>query len=187
VTGFATAAGAFREGAEGYTRALLDLLGDQDPIEVQSAQIPVLHRLVEGIRPELLSRPEAEGRWSIVEVVQHLADTEVVYAYRVRMVLSHDTPEIQPFDQELWARRLRYRERTLAESIEQLTSLRIVNLSLYLSLTPEELARCGVHPERGAESVWQMIRLAAAHDLAHRRQIERIRSAIGLEAAPHPG
>jgi len=176
---FSNPAGSARAAADEYTRALLEVLGDRDPLTVQSELRTAIERAVVGIPDEKLRMPEMPGKWSIIEVIQHLADTEVVYGYRMRMILAHDTPAIEGYDQDAWARELRYRDTQLNDALEQVRVLRGLNLRLLRGLTPEQWERYGVHSERGPESVRRIAQLVAAHDLVHRRQIERIKNAVG--------
>src|SRR5690606_29240641 len=111
--------------------------------------------------------------------VQHLADTELVYGYRLRNVLAADEPEIAAYDQDAWCDRLRYNDEDLADALDELDVLRRRNLRLLERLRADEWERGGQHEERGRESVRQMVRLLAAHDLAHLGQIERAKRAIG--------
>lgn len=175
---FSNPAGRAREAAAGYVRALLDVLGDRDPFAVQAELLPALASLLDGLDDATLRKPEKPGKWSIIEVVQHLADSEVVYAWRHRMMLSAPEPEIQGFDQDAWARELRYRDADLDEALDQLRVLRRANLRLLRSLDDARLRRFGRHAERGEESVDRTMRLTAAHDLVHRAQIARIRRAV---------
>jgi hypothetical protein len=170
-----------------YVRALLDLLGDRDPLEVQESLLDELRARLAEVDDATLRRPEREGKWSVIEVVQHLADTEIVYGYRLRMALSHDTPEIQGYDQDRWADRLRYAEQSLEDALEQLRVLRAGRLRLIRSLTPHEMRRYGIHAERGPESVDLSSRLLAAHDLLHLKQIDRILAAHAGGPAPASG
>jgi hypothetical protein len=94
------------------------------------------------------------------------------------MVLAHDRPTIIGYDQDRWADRLRYREVDVREALEQFTVLRRRNMRLWQELSPADLARAGVHNERGEESLAHMRKLYAAHDLLHLRQLERIRKAV---------
>ena len=143
------------------------------------AELPdALERAVAGLSDAQLRRPEKTGKWSIIEVVQHLADSEIVYGYRIRLILAAETPEIVGYDQDAWARRLRYVNTSLPDALAQVRILRSRGLDLLRSLTPEEWDRAGMHTERGRESVRHITRLLAAHDLVHLRQIERIKSAI---------
>jgi hypothetical protein len=176
---FSNPAGAATAGAAAYVRALLELLGDRDPVAVLERLPEDLAAAVAGLDDAALRRPEREGKWSVVEVVQHLADSEIVYGYRARLIVAEDRPAIPGYDQDAWARRLRYRQVALADALEQLGVLRRANLRWLATLGPEERRRAGVHAERGVESVEQIVRLLAAHDLVHLRQIARIRRALG--------
>ncbi len=176
---FSNPAGAAKEAAERYTRALLDLLGDRDPIAVQSELSASLERAVAGLSDAQLRQPEKPGKWSVIEVVQHLADSEIVYGYRIRMILAGDTPAIEGYNQDAWAQRLRYAEASLPDALAQIRILRGRSLHLLRGLRPDEWERAGMHSERGRESVRHITKLLAAHDLVHLRQIQRIKSAIG--------
>lgn len=107
-------------------------------------------------------------------VLEHLADSELVWGYRLRKVLAEDRPELTGFDQDLWADRLGYDSADSEAALSMFAALRSANLRL-LSRAPQgDLDRVGIHDERGEESVEHMIRLYAGHDLVHRRQLERI-------------
>jgi hypothetical protein len=166
------------EQGRAYTAAILDLLGTDDPIDVLRATPDALNRAIGGLTERQLSQPEATGKWSIRQVVRHLADSDLVWGYRVRMVLAHDRPAITGYDQDLWADRLHYDQAPLEMSLEEFRVLRRSNLRLISAASPLDLQRVGVHAERGEESVAHMIRLYAGHDLLHLRQIERIRAAV---------
>jgi DinB family protein len=170
----ANPAGSAGATAAGYVRALLDLLGPQDPLAVAGELLPCLERRMAGLDQTRLRRPEAPGKWSVIEVIQHLADAEMVMSFRIRMALTEDQPPLQGYDQDRWVSVLRYADVPLDVALSQLRGLRGGNLHLWRTLTPEERERAGVHSERGLESVDLMIRLMAGHDLVHRRQIDRI-------------
>lgn len=166
-------------GALAYTTSLLTLLGDRDPVETLRSLVPALRAATDGLTDEHLRTPEAPGKWSVLQIVQHLADTELVYGYRLRNVLAADEPEIAAYDQDAWCDRLRYNDEDLADALDELDVLRRRNLRLLERLRADEWERGGQHEERGRESVRQMVRLLAAHDLAHLGQIERAKRAIG--------
>jgi len=175
---FSNPSGA-RNAAARYLQSLLDVLGDRDPIEVQSLLAVSIERATAGLSLAQLRQPEKPGKWSVIEVVQHLADSEIVYGYRIRMILASDTPDIQAYDQDAWAQRLRYAEASLPDALTQIRVLRGRSLELLRGLQPDEWARAGMHSERGRESVRHITKLQAAHDLVHLRQIARIKSVIG--------
>ena len=161
-----------------YVAALLGLIGNDDPVRILGQTPAALERFLAPLSPEIVTRPEAPGKWSIGAVVQHLADSELVGGVRLRMVLSHDGPVITAYDQDLWANRLHYMDADVEEALERFTVLRRTNLRLWKDLSPADLARVGRHAERGEESLEHMRRLYAAHDLLHLNQIERIRKSL---------
>jgi DinB superfamily len=179
---FANPAGDAASAAAAYVQALLQLLADRDPLDVMAEQIAWLARRTADLDDAVLRRPEAPGRWSAIEVIQHLADSDVVAAWRTRQMLTVDRPPIQGYDQDAWARTLDYAHMPLELAMEQLRGVRTANLRLWRSLTPGQRARVGIHSERGPESIDLLLRLMGGHDLVHRRQIERVLNAAGASA-----
>jgi hypothetical protein len=171
---------ASRSAEEGaaYTTAVLGLLGTRDPLEVLAETAPGLARAGRGLTAAQLAEPEAPGKWSVRHVLQHMADSELVWGFRLRMVLAHDRPPLTGYDQDLWAERLRYDEASAGQALQEFTVMRTANLALLARVQPADLKRVGVHAERGEESVDHMMRLYAGHDLLHLQQIERIRRAV---------
>jgi uncharacterized damage-inducible protein DinB len=175
---FTNPASAASEEAARYIERLLGLLGDRDPFEVQNELVERLRELVAGLDESALRQPEAPGKWSILEVIGHLADTEVVYRYRMRMSVAQPGSAIPDYDQDLWAAGLRYNDGDLESALREIEALRAANLAWLKGLSEEEMGRAGIHQERGSESVRQIVALLGAHDLVHRNQIQRIKSAL---------
>jgi hypothetical protein len=161
-----------------YVAGLLNLLGDHEPVAVLRETPAVIERFLDTIPAQIAARPEAPGKWSIGEVIQHLADSELVGGFRLRMILAHDRPLLIGYDQDLWASRLRYRDVQVREAFDQFAAVRRANVRIWQNLTPEDLVRVGLHAERGQESLEHLRRLYAAHDLLHRQQLERIRASL---------
>jgi hypothetical protein len=161
-----------------YVAALLELVGSQDPLDVLRETPSALIHGIEGLLPTQLSQPEQPGKWSIAQVLQHLADSELVGAWRFRLVLAQDRPPLTGYDQDLWAERLHYEEADPVDALEQFTVLRQANVRLLERLSPAELTRVGIHSERGDESLGHLRMLYAGHDLLHLRQIDRVRRAV---------
>jgi hypothetical protein len=161
-----------------YVSGLFEALGDRDPMTVLRATPGELQAATIGLGEAQLRTPEAAGKWSVIEVAQHFADSELVGSFRYRMILAHDRPELPGYDQDAWVDRLGYRNVKLADAIRDFTVLREANLRLFATLSPGDLERVMVHSERGEESVAFMLRLYAGHDVVHLRQIARIRRAI---------
>jgi hypothetical protein len=118
------------------------------------------------------------GKWSIAQVVRHLADAEIVWAWRLRLILAQDRPELTGYDQDRWSARLGYERADAGESLELFSTVRRSNVRLLERATAADLKRVGVHSERGEESLEHLRRLYAGHDLLHLRQIERVRRAV---------
>jgi hypothetical protein len=161
-----------------YVSAVLDLLGDRDPMSVLRETPVVLRGVVANEPPSLLREPESPGKWSVAQVLQHFADGEMVWAWRLRLILAQDRPTLTGYDQDLWAARLRYDLANPPESLEEFSVIRRANLRVLERATPADFTRVGLHSERGEESLGHLCRLYAGHDLLHRRQIERILAAV---------
>ena len=159
-----------------YAPAVLGLIGDRVALDVLRATPGEAARVMATLSPEKLMTAESEGKWSIAQVLRHLADSDVVWGWRMRLILAQDRPTITGFDQDLWAQRLDYAHADPSESLETFAVLRRDNLRLIERATPEDLQRVGVHSERGEESVGYLVRLFAGHDLMHLNQIERIKT-----------
>jgi hypothetical protein len=166
------------EETRAYVSAVLGLLDSRDPLSVLRGTPAALRAAVDGLTDQQLAKPEADGKWSMCQVAQHLADSELVWGWRLRMVLAQDRPQITGYDQDRWAERLHYRDADVTTALDEFAVLRNANLRLLGRATPADLARVGVHAERGEESVAQMMRLYAGHDILHLRQLERIRNAV---------
>jgi DinB superfamily len=179
---FTNPASSWPEDTARYVDALLGLLGDNDPVAVLRETAAAVRRILDRVPADIAGRPEAPGKWSMREVVQHLADSDLVGGFRLRMVLAHDRPVLTGYDQDLCASRLGYRDADVRQAFDQFAALRAANVRLWERLTPADLARVGLHAERGEESVEHMRRLYAAHDLLHIRQLERIRAALTPES-----
>jgi uncharacterized damage-inducible protein DinB len=179
---FTNASSGSIDQARDYTAAILDLLGTRDPIEVLGRTADGIRSAVAGVSDAQLSQPEAPGKWSMRQLVQHLADSDLVWGYRVRLVLAQHRPTLTGYDQDLWSERLHYDRLPVDEALDRFAALRRSNLRLLSELSSDDLQRVGVHTERGEESVAHMIRMYAGHDLLHLRQLERIRQAVQQKA-----
>lgn len=164
---------------EAYRQELLDLLADRQPLEVLAHTPRNIEERLRGIDESALAKRPSETAWSVKEILGHLGDSEWVYGYRMRVMLSHDAPEIAGYDQDVMVTGMAHNDRPLSMLLEELRRLRGLNLDLYLRTRGPAWERYGLHSERGVESVGLSIELLAGHDLRHFDQIERTLNAVG--------
>jgi hypothetical protein len=150
-------------------------LGSNDALETIGKTPARLASLLATMGEERVSEAPAPGKWSPREIVAHLVDCELVFAFRLRQTLAEDNPTIQPFDQEKWA--ATYGAYDAAAALDAFSALRRWNLALVRSLKPEAFERKVTHPERGEMTFQNVIETMGGHDLNHLGQLERIASA----------
>jgi|SRR5579864_2733538 len=147
-------------------------LGNRDALEAIAATPRELQSLVDALGPERVEQPPAAGKWSAREVLCHLADSEIVFAFRLRQTLAEEHHVIQPFDQDFWASN--YGTCSTDEALAVFSAVRRWNLALIRRVVPQALSRVVTHPERGEMTFKTLIETMAGHSLGHLRQIERI-------------
>ena len=161
-----------KETPKQYIKRILGNLGGQHPLRVQGATPQKIKRLIRRLTPAEMRRRPAKGKWSIAEILAHLADTELVGGYRMRTILSKSGTPIQAFDQDDWARDGQYARRDPRHSLAVFKTLREANLRLLKSLSPKKWSNYGNHAERGKETIRRVVEMFAGHDLNHLKQIE---------------
>ena len=164
------------EAPQQYRRRILSYVGERNTLAIQQATPAKLARLIRGVSRTRLFRRPAPKKWSIAEIMAHLADTEMVCGFRYRMMLSYSGGPIQAIDQDRWAEHGSYHKADPRRSLALFKVLRAGNLSLLRSLKPSLWKRYGVHSERGKETLERHVGMMAGHDLNHLGQIERIRT-----------
>jgi hypothetical protein len=168
-----------KEAPQEYVQRILAYLGGQDPLSIQVRTPKELERLIKGASSSRLHERPAPGKWSIAEILAHLADTEIVASWRIRAILGAPGTPLQAFDQDTWVTAGHYERRDPRKSLELFRVLREVNVELFKTLTPEQWKHYGMHAERGVETVEHMVRLFAGHDLNHTHQVEQILASNG--------
>jgi DinB superfamily len=163
-----------QETVQEYTQRLLSYGEGKDPLRLQQAAPGKLASLIKGKTRKQLARRPAPDKWSIAEILAHLADAELAIAWRIRQVLSNNAIPIQAYDQDLWAKTFNYSRRDPRQSLVNFRTLREANLALLRSVPRKLWDNYGIHQERGNESVSHIMRMVAGHDLNHLRQVEGI-------------
>ena len=99
-------------------------LEHRDPLAVGAATPARIFSLIRGLTPRQLARPRAPGKWSIQEIISHLADTEMVMGCRARWIAFEDHPTLVPLDQAKWAADQAREGEPLADTIGRFRLLR---------------------------------------------------------------
>lgn len=167
------------ETIEDYKNRIQSYVAGSDPLILQQEMPGKLKSLLATIAPGKLDVKPAAGKWSIREIVAHLADDELVGAYRIRLILSSPGTDIQAFDQAQWAITGNYAMTDINASVALFTLLRQSNLELFKILSPEQWKLYGIHGERGIETIEDIMVYYAGHDINHLKQIEAI---LAMEA-----
>jgi hypothetical protein len=158
-----------------YTQRILGYVEEKDPLKVQHSTARELKRLTRGLNKNELSKRPAPGKWSIAEILAHLADTELVAGWRLRLILGSNGTPIVAFDQDAWASTLHYEKADPEWSIKAFQAIREHNLRMLKSIPKPLWDNYGMHSERGKETVAHIVRMFAGHDTNHLQQIEGIR------------
>lgn len=159
---------------QAYIARMFSFVGDDDPMTILTDTPQRLSGLVATTEAAQRTRRPEPARWSINEIVAHMADAELVLGYRLRMILASNGTQIQAFDQDMWASTFRYEACDAAESAHLLAAYRFGTLRVLGLVDKTLFDNHGMHVERGRESVRHILKFMAGHDRNHLAQIERI-------------
>ena len=152
-------------------------VGTRDPNDVIASTAGELRRFADRIGAARITTPRAPGKWSARDILCHLADTEIVFAFRLRQALAEDHHVIQPYNQERWAPP--YASLDADAAIATFAAVRSWNLALLNGVTPQQAAKPVTHPERGDMTFSVIVETMAGHDLNHLTQLQNIAMADG--------
>jgi hypothetical protein len=153
-------------------------LGGDDPVEAMAEAPDRLRRAIRGLTEKQLARRPAPGKWSIKEILAHLADGEVILGSRYRFIAAHDRPPIPAYDGDLFAAKLGPLNARGADLVDDFAMVRAANIGLLERLPVGAWDRVGLHEERGDESIRKLIHTYAGHDRHHIAQVETIRTGL---------
>jgi len=162
-----------------YRKDLFDLVGDDDPAEVQAATPALVRERVMRASDAgvLRERPEP-NEWSVLGLVGHLLDGEIFASTRYRWLLGHDRPALEGYDQDLVADASAHDDADPDVLLDAWEGLRRANLALWARSTPDQRLREGVHLERGPSTYEVLFREIAGHDRFHLAQMDRALAAV---------
>ena len=150
------------------------ILGKRDPLRVAASTPAKIEALIRGVSARELGKRPQPGKWSIAEIIRHLAETEMVMCCRARWIAFEDNSTLVPFDQDKWASGWAREKESAPESLERLRVLRRSQIKMFKSVPRKDFKRTGYHPERGVVSLREQLETLAGHDLNHLGQIERL-------------
>jgi hypothetical protein len=162
----------------GYQRELLALLGTSDPLEVMGATAAAFGNRTAELAAEVVERRPAPREWSVAELLGHLWDAEIAYAFRARAILAQDEPPLIGYDQDAWATLARP---PFGELLAAFGALRTANLALARGTPEAQWGRLGIHEERGPTSFRLLTETIAGHDRAHLLQLDRTIAAVAQD------
>ena len=145
-------------------------LGRENPIQILETTPTKLSALISTMSPPVVMQPRAPGKWSIRHILCHLADTESVFAYRLRQTIAEDHHVIQPYDQDKFA--VGYESVSPQEALDAFTAFRNWNLALIKNVKPETMKKPVTHPERGTMTFATIVETMAGHDMNHLKQVQ---------------
>lgn len=147
-------------------------LGTLDPLQVIESTPATLARLIDGVDEARLTRPPALGKWSVRDILSHLADAEIPFAFRLRQTVAEAHHVMQPWDQELWA--LHYGTVSAHDALSMFTALRLSDVQFVRAVGHSAMEKVVTHPERGQMTFRTIVETMGGHDINHIRQIEKL-------------
>ncbi len=134
-------------------------------------------KALEGVTDEDWDKREAEGEWTVREIVHHLADSEMNAASRIRMVVADQDPQIRNYDQNAWTAKFSFPDRPLDISMIAFKAARETTVPVLAILTEDDWQRAGTHSEFGPMTAETWLEWYGPHAHDHADQIRRARRA----------
>jgi uncharacterized damage-inducible protein DinB len=148
-----------------------EVLGGRDAQAVIASTPVRLVRVLEGVTVEQAEVRPAVGKWNLREVMAHLADCEIAWSWRLRVAYEKERAEMQPFDQDPWAKM--YGQYSLEMAMATFYALRAWNVAFVAGLSEADKEKMYTHPEMGERRLWTLVEIMAGHDLHHLKTLEQ--------------
>ena len=150
------------------------LLEGRDPAEVLRETSGKLNALLSKLTPEQIGTRPGPHKWSLRELLCHLTDCEIAWAWRWRQVYGGDSPALEAIEQDPWARACDGVKYTTGTALATWSALRTGNLALVETFSDADKQRPAHHPEIGNLTLWTLVQVAAGHDLHHLALLEKL-------------
>lgn len=161
------------ESFEQYIARILSYSEGKDPVKMLGMTPQKIALRLKRVSPKKLKQSPAPGKWSVLEIIAHLADTELALGYRLRKIAEEDGIILQGFDQDVWARNGAYKKADFKQALAAYLSVRAMNLHFIKAQPKQVWQRHGLHTQFGKLAFGTVVRQLAGHDLNHLAQIER--------------
>ena len=163
-----------QETAQQYVQRILSNLEGKNTVKVLSSTPQKIKKLISGVPKKNLYKQPAPDKWSVAQIVAHLADSELVLGWRYRSVAEKSGVTLQPYDQDIWMGISNHQASNINAMLEMYSVLRQANLRFLTGLPEKKMENYGIHLERGKETIRHIMNLEAGHDLNHFNQIKKI-------------
>jgi len=151
-----------------YYGKYIGLVPDGSIVDCLETQIAGTSALLRSLPDEKANHRYAPGKWSVKEVVGHLADSERVFAYRALRFARNDRTSLPGFDENLYAANAGFAARPLGDVLSEYAAVRQATLTLFRGLSDEAWLRRGIASENSV-SVCALAWIIAGHELHHRK------------------
>lgn len=143
-------------------------------------QLPrILNDSVKGLDDDQLNTPYGRGKWTILQLVHHLADSHMNAFVRMKLIITEDNPTLKTYEQDDWARTHEARHYPLASSLNIIQGLHERWCNLLESLPENAWKRSAIHPESGNITLEQLLKIYAEHGELHVKRILELRKSKG--------
>ena len=159
---------------EQYVTRVLSYSEGKDPVRMLKTTPQKIASLVKRAKQAKLAKAPAPGKWSVREIVAHLADTELALGYRLRKVAEEDGITLQGFDQDAWAKAGDYKHADAKEALAAYLAVRATTVRFLRAQPKEVWRRAGQHTQFGRLEFTKIVRMLAGHDVNHLAQVKRI-------------
>ena len=164
-----------QEDVKDYQKRILSYVGKFEPMQVLRSTSEKLKSFASNAKPETWRRKAAGEAWTAADVFAHFAEGEIVLGTRIRMIAGTDAIPIQAFDQDAWVANADYLRSDPNAALELFSAVRKANLAFLQSLPQDRWNHYGMHSERGKETLQDVVRMYAGHDLNHLKQLDNLR------------
>jgi hypothetical protein len=147
----------------------------QNLIDRYEAGIDAMHQALRGTQEELLDVSPGPGKWTIRQIVVHVADADVVTAMRFRQIAAEPGAKLIAWDQDVWAGKLNYEQQPLEDALQAFTFVRRYTANMLRNIPASAWQQTGDHSEKGPVKLLDLVEYMGEHAFKHAEQIRAIR------------